>query len=100
MVTAQLPVPVHPSDQPLKVDPDAGAAASVTTMPAGYCTVQSLAQVMPASELVTVPAPLPPLVTVRVKLFGGIVLNVAPTVLAASIVTLHAPMPEQAPDQP
>ena len=52
---------------------------------------------MPAGALVIVPMPLPPLTTVNGYCIG---VNVAVTDLAASIVTLHAPVPEQAPLQP
>jgi hypothetical protein len=62
--------------------------------------VQSVPQPIPPGALVTVPAPLPPFVTLRVKLLGGTVLNVAPTVLAASIVTRQDPVPAQGPVQP
>lgn len=59
-------------------------------------------QLMPAGELVTVPDPLPPPVSVRVAVNcgGGCGLNVAVTALAEFKVTLHEPVPEQAPLQP
>ena len=49
---------------------------------------------IPAGALVTVPLPVPVLVTVNGKP------NVAETVLAAFIVTALVPVPEQAPPQP
>ena len=51
---------------------------------------------MPTGSLVTVP--LPDLLTVRVYL--GMALKVAVTLLAAVIVTWQVPVPVQAPDQP
>ncbi len=54
-------------------------------------------QLMPAGLLVTVPEPVPPLVTDSVT---GTRLNVAVTDLAALTVTAQAPVPEQAPLQP
>ena len=51
-------------DQPVKVDPAAAAALSVTTVPAVYDCEQSLPQLMPAGLLVTVPLPVPDRVTV------------------------------------
>jgi hypothetical protein len=51
---------------------------------------------MPAGEDVTVPVPVPALVTVRV----GVVMKVAVTDRAALIVTRHVPVPAQSPDQP
>ena len=53
---------------------------------------------MPVGELDTVPVPLPAGVTVRRYLLS---VKVAVTVLAALIVTLQVPVPEQPPpDQP
>ena len=54
---------------------------------------------MPVGLEVTVPEPVPALVTVRLKVAGGAGLNVAVTVLAAVILTTHEPVPLQAPDQ-
>jgi hypothetical protein len=54
-------------------------------------------QLIPAGELVTEPVPLPVTDTVSVRLMS---VKVAVTDLAASIVTMHVPVPEQAPDQP
>jgi hypothetical protein len=58
--------PLHPSNR----DPVAGAAVSLTVAPATYDCEQSLPQLMPAGLLVTVPAPVPCLVTVSMKLGG------------------------------
>lgn len=49
-------VPEHAPDQPENVDPEAGDAASVTTVPDG--------KEEPLGELVTVPDPVPPVFTV------------------------------------
>ena len=49
---------------------------------------------MPAGELVTVPLPVPALLTVRVWLGT---LKVAVTDLAAFMVTVQVPVPEQTP---
>jgi hypothetical protein len=54
-------------------------------------------QLMPPLSLVTVPPPVPALVTVRAYCTR---VKVAVTDRAASMVTLHAPVPVQAPDQP
>src|ERR1017187_579072 len=51
---------------------------------------------MPAGELFTVPLPL----TVTVSVCAGSDANVAVTLWALFIVTVQAPVPEQAPDQP
>src|SRR5206468_5731564 len=98
-VTMQAPVPVHPPPlQPLKVEPAAGAAVSVTAVPLGKLAAQVAPQVMPVGELVMVPLPVPVLETVRVKVCG---VKVAVTVVAAETVTAQAPVPEHpAPLQP
>ena len=55
-------------DQPAKVDPEAGVAVRVTVVALLKAAEQVVPQLMPARLLVTVPAPLPALRTVRVKL--------------------------------
>ena len=57
MVTEPVlqPVPL----QPAKVEPDAGVAVRVTTVPLLKLAEQALPQLMPAGELVTVPLPVP-----------------------------------------
>ncbi len=52
--------------QPPKVEPEAGAAVSVTDVPELYASEQSAPQFIPPSLLVTVPEPVPDLVMVRV----------------------------------
>jgi hypothetical protein len=60
--------------------------------------VQSAPQLMPAGDEVTVPAPVPALLTVSAN---GASAKVAVTVVAAVIVTTHEPVPLQPPpDQP
>src|SRR5438552_1416454 len=94
-VTTQVPVPEHPPPlQPLKVEPAAGLAVSVTAVPLAKLAEQVAPQVMPAGELVTVPLPVPAGVTVRVKVCG---VKVAVTVVAAETVTTQVPVPEQPP---
>ncbi len=67
-VTLQGPVPVHPPPlQPVKVEPAAALAVSVTAVPLVKLAAQVAPQSMPAGELVTVPLPVPAGVTVRVK---------------------------------
>ena len=68
IVTVQvLAVPVQPPLQPVKVDPAAGAALSVTTVPDVNEVEQVVPQLMPAGALVTVPLPAPALLTVSAK---------------------------------
>src|SRR5437879_5838642 len=94
-VTVQAPGPEEPPPlQPLKVEPAAGAAVSVTAVPLAKLAAQVAPQVMPAGLLVTVPAPVPALETVSVKVCR---VKVAVTVVAAESVTVQAPGPEQPP---
>src|SRR5439155_607302 len=94
-VTTHVPVPEHPPPlQPVKVEPTAGAAVSVTAVPLAKLAVHVAPQVIPAGALVTVPLPVPAGVTVSVKVCS---VKVAVTVVAAEIVTMQAPVPEQPP---
>ena len=57
-VNTQVPVPAHPPpDQPVKTEPAAGVAMSVTPVPAPNVAEQVLPQLIPAGELLTVPLP-------------------------------------------
>jgi len=68
MVTAQVPVPVHPPPlQPVNVDPAAGVAVKVTAVPLAKAAEQVAPQEMPAGALATVPVPAPAFVTASVK---------------------------------
>src|SRR2546428_8534928 len=75
-------------------DPAAGEAVSVTPVPLVTLAEQVAPQVMPAGELVTVPLPVPALLTVSAKLGR---LKVAVTVVAAETVTTQVPVPVQPP---
>src|SRR2546422_3209271 len=94
-VTVQAPVPEQPPPvQPVKGEPAAAVAVSVTAVPLGKLAEQVAPQVMPAGELVTVPLPVPALLTVSAKLGR---LKVAVTVVAAETVTPQVPVPVQPP---
>ena len=98
-VTTQVPVPEQPPPlQPVKVEPAAGVAVSVTVVPLAKVEEQVAPQVMPAGELETEPVPVPALLTVSVR---GMRVNVAVTDVAAVRVTTQVPVPLQPPpDQP
>src|SRR5439155_9857543 len=92
-VTTHVPVPEQPPPlQPVKVEPAAGVAVSVTAVPLAKLAVHVAPQVIPAGALVTVPLPVPAEVTVRVKVCS---VKVAVTVVAAESVTTQVPVPEQ-----
>lgn len=96
-VTTQLPVPEHAPDQPAKRESAEGVAVRVTVAPVLKLKEQVVPQLIPAGLLVTAPVPVPTLETERLKVCR---LNVAVTDLAASMVTVQVPVPEQAPLQP
>jgi len=94
-VTVQVPVPAQPPPlQPLKVEPAAGAAVSVTEVPVANAAEQVAPQETPAGALVTVPLPAPALLTVSVKDCKA---KVAVTEVATLIVTVQVPLPVQPP---
>jgi len=62
IVKVQVPVPEQSPDQPEKVEPAAGMAVRVTEVPESYISEQSLPQSIPGP--VTVPEPLPALLTI------------------------------------
>src|SRR5437762_1471114 len=85
-VTMHVPVPEQPApDQPANLEPDAGVAVSVTTVPVSYTAEQVEPQLIPAGELETEPLPDPLSVTVSVYCC----VKVAVADLAASSVTSH-----------
>src|SRR5438067_1517807 len=86
-VTTHVPVPEQPPPlQPLKVEPAAGVAVSVTAVPLAKLAEQVTPQLMPTGALVTVPLPVPALLTVSAKLGR---LKAAVTDVAAETVTVH-----------
>jgi hypothetical protein len=96
MLTLHVPVPVHPApDQPENVEVASAAAVNTTDVPYAMGAEHVAPQSMPAGADVTVPAPLPSFVTVRVSSSTA---NVAVTETAADIVTVHVePLPLQPP---
>jgi hypothetical protein len=95
--TVQVPVPAHAPVQPMNVECRAGVGVSVTDVPSSNCALHVLPQLIPAGELVTVPLPAPARVT---DTWCWIVVNVAVTDFAASIVTEQLPVPVHAPSHP
>ena len=67
IVTVQVPIPEQPPpDQPANRLPSSATAVSVTWVPSSNLSEQVLPQLIAPGLLVTVPAPVPSLVTVRV----------------------------------
>ncbi len=90
-VTAQESVPPQPPPlHPAKVEPVAGVAVSVTSVPLAKVAEQVVPQLMPAGLLVTVPLPVPARTTASET---PPTLNVAVTVVFAVRVTLQVPVP-------
>jgi len=81
--------------QALKVEPDAGAAVSVTLVPVGMFAVHVAPQLMPAGDDVTVPVPVPVRLTVSADV--GTVVNAASTVVSAESVNVHVGLVVHAP---
>ena len=96
-VTVQMPVPEQAPLQLAKDEPAAGVAVRVMAVPGVTGCEQVVPQSMPAGLLVTVPEPVPLLVTDSVI---GRRLKVAVTDVAALTVTAQVPVPEQAPLHP
>jgi hypothetical protein len=94
LVTWQGTVPVQPPLQPAKSDPAVDEGVNVTVVPPGYVPVQSPPQVIPVGFDVTVPLPVPFLLTVTV-IGGGITVKVAVTVVLVD--TTQVPAPAQPP---
>ena len=96
IVTIHEPVPLQPPPlQPVNVEPPVGAAVRVTVVPIGKFVAQTVPQEIPLGLLVTVPVPVPDLLTVNWCV--GTVLNVADTL--ALPVTVQAALPVQSPPQ-
>ena len=94
-VTAQVPVPVQPPPlQPVKVEPAAGAAVRVMAVPTVNEAEQAAPQEIPEGALLTVPLPVPVLVTLRAN---DCWTKPAVTEAAALIVTVQVPVPVQPP---
>src|SRR5207249_517510 len=90
-----MPVPEQPPPlHPVNVDPAAGVAVRVTTVPEVKEVEQVAGQEMPVGALVTVPVPAPAVLTVSAN---EDCMKVAVTVVAAFSVTAQVPVPEQPP---
>jgi hypothetical protein len=100
IVVMQVPLPVQAPLQPVKVEPELGVAVRVTVVPELRLALQVVPQLMPAGVEMTVPLPVPALVTVSVYIVPLVVLNVAETDRAWLMVRTQGFVPVQAPPQP
>ena len=104
VVSEHWTVPVQAPDQPAKVEPAAGVAVRVTGVPLLKLDEQTAPQLIPAGLLVTVPLPVPALVTVSdFCVGGGVLVKVSVTVRFADINREHwlaVPAKAQSPPQP
>jgi hypothetical protein len=71
IVNVQAPVPMHGPSQPVNWLPPAGVAASVMDVPVAYLSLQVAPRLIAPTLPVTVPAPLPDLLTVTVSATGS-----------------------------
>src|SRR5947207_9090605 len=95
-VTVHVPAPEHGPDQPRNTEPFAATALSTTLVPSTYVPEHVAPHEIEPGALVTAPLPVPCFATVSANVF----LNVAVTDFESDIVTVHVPVPEQAPLQP
>jgi hypothetical protein len=102
MLTTQvLAVPVQAFDQPANVEPLAAVAVRVTEVLSTKLALHVAPQLMPAGLLVTVPTPVPDLLTVNTGLPTTTVLNVAVTAFDVTMLTTQVlAVPVQPFDQP
>jgi hypothetical protein len=82
MATVHEPVPVQAPLHPAKADPAVGVAVSVTELFAAKFAEHVPPQSMPVGEEVTVPLPVPALVTAREKLPVGVAVAALEAVLS------------------
>jgi len=97
-VTTQAPMPLQAPPHPAKFEPAPGVCVNVTCVPVGKFAAQTVPQLIPAGVLVTVPVPVPESDTVSVG--NAAIVNVAETDALLFKVTLHEPVPVQAPPHP
>jgi hypothetical protein len=89
-------VPVQPPAHPTKVEPSAAVAVRVTAVPGSKLALHVCPQLMPDGLLLTLPLPVPVMVTASV----GKSLKVAVTEIFFVNVTVQALTPLHTPDHP
>ena len=103
ILTVHTPMPVHAPLQLENTEPPPAVAVRATLVPLEKLVEHVLPQLIPAGLLLTVPLPVPFLLTLSVNFCEDPLLGLyaAVTVMSELSVTVHAPVPEQpAPLQP
>ena len=100
MLTVQVPVPVQAPVHPAKVEPVPAEAARVTLVPLEKFALHEVPHAIPPGVEVTVPLPVPFLVSVRAYEVGVLRAKAAVTLFAPSTTKVQLPVPVQAPLQP
>lgn len=96
MSTVHVPVPEHPAPlQPVKVDPVSAVAVNETLVLDGNEYEQDDPQSIPVGLLITVPLPVPPLLTFNV--YEVDMSKLAVTEMASVMLTVQTPVPVQPP---
>src|SRR5262245_45611288 len=98
-----MPMPVHPPPlQPDNTEPSAAVAVSAILVPLEKLAEHFVPQLIPEGPLVTLPLPLPFLVTLSEKFCPDVFREpkVAVTETLEFSVTVQVPVPEHAPLQP
>src|SRR6187402_1474134 len=90
-VQSLVPEQTPPVAQPVNLLPAAGVAISLTEVPSGSVSVQSVGQLMPAGEDTTVPFPVTTAFSAAV--LTGVSVKVAVTSRAAVMAGLQVPVP-------
>src|SRR5207247_9123426 len=91
-VSVQGPVPVQaPPLQPVKTDPAAGVAVSVTTVPSSKVDEQTPGQPMPGGLLVTVPEPVPAVDTIICGVVEPAITAAAATLMPSMSAPIYRP---------
>jgi hypothetical protein len=100
MLTMQAPVPVQAPVHPAKVEPVPAEAARVTLVPPEKLALHDVPHAIPPGVEVTVPLPVPFLVSASVYEVGALKVKAAVTLFAPSTTKAQLPVPVQAPLQP
>ena len=100
IVTEQAPVPEQAPVQPANTELACGLAVRSTVEPESNAAEQLVVHAIPAGVLLTVPIPVPEVLTVSVNCGGAAEENVAPTEVSEFNAKVQAPVPVHPPVHP